>query len=332
VIFKMTKVDGCSLPVMAIDLGGTKIAAGIVSARCEILAREYCPTLADEGVEAVIERIVSAVGRLVSQQGMDLSQLCCISIAACGAIDSETGVVVLSPNLPGWCDIPLRSMVGERLGVKTLLINDANAAAWGEYHLGVGKGVNNLIYLTVGTGIGGAIIIDGRLYTGSSGSAGEIGHMTIDTNGVRCGCGNIGCLETLASGTAITREAVAHVARGEASSLTDIVAGRLEDITAEKVAVAAKGGDPLALGIINKAATYLGMGMVNLVNIFNPEMIVVGGGVAKMGDLLLNPARGVVREKAFPVSAEAVSIVSSQLGSDAGILGAAIFALQQESE
>ena len=121
----MMKADGGILPVIAVDLGGTKIAAGIISGRYEILAREYCPTLADDGVEAVIERIVSAVGRLVSQQGMDLSLLCCISIAACGAIDSETGVIVFSPNLPGWCDIPLRSMVAERLGVKTLLINDA---------------------------------------------------------------------------------------------------------------------------------------------------------------------------------------------------------------
>ncbi len=325
----MMKADGCSPPVIAVDLGGTKIAAGIVSAGCEILAREYCPTLADEGIEAIIERVVSAVGRLISRQGMGLSQVCCISVAACGAIDSETGVIAFSPNLPGCRDIPLRDMLRDRLGVKTMLINDANAAAWGEHHLGAGKGVNNLVCLTVGTGIGGAIIIDGRLYTGSSGSAGEIGHMVIEANGAKCRCGNTGCLEALASGTAIAREAAAHVARGEPSSLSEIVAGRLEDITAEKVAFAAREGDSLARSIINQAATYLGVGMVNLVNIFNPEMIVVGGGVAGMGDMLLDPARRVVRERAFLVSAEAVSIVSSQLGSDAGMLGAAIFALQQ---
>lgn len=325
----MMKDDGCIPLVIAVDLGGTKIAAGIISAGCEILAREYCPTLADDGVEAIIERVVSAVGRLISRQGMDLSQVCCISVAACGAIDSETGVIAFSPNLPGCRDIPLRDILRNRLGVNTMLINDANAAAWGELHLGVGKGVNNLVCLTVGTGIGGAIIIDGRLYTGSSGSAGEIGHMVIEANGVRCKCGNNGCLEALASGTAIAREAVAHVACGEPSSLNEIVAGRLENITAEKVALAAREGDSLALNIINEAATYLGVGMVNLVNIFNPEMIIVGGGVARMGDLLLNPARMVVRERAFPVAAEAVSIVSSQLGSDAGMLGAAILALQQ---
>jgi glucokinase len=155
--------------------------------------------------------------------------------------------------------------------------------------------------------------------------------MTIDVNGPRCHCGNTGCLEAFASGTAVAKEAIRRIRQGEGSSLTEIVGGKVESITAEKVAIVAQGGDSLASEVILKAATYLGVGMVNLVNIFNPEMIIIGGGMAKMGDLLLNPARQVVREKAFQLSAQAVQIVPAQLGNDAGVLGAAVFALQQKT-
>jgi len=318
------------LPVLAIDLGGTKIITAIISSKGQMIAREYCLTLADEGPQAVINRILSAIDHLLSLRNIGSSKLGSISIAAAGAIDFDRGVITSSPNLPGWYDIPLRDIVREKHGVNTFLINDASAAGLGEHHFGAGKGVNNLILLTLGTGIGGGIIINGRLYTGLCGSAGEIGHMTIDVNGPRCNCGNIGCLETLASGTAVAKEAIRRISQGEKSSLTEIVAGEIENITAEEVSLAAQGGDSLASEVISKAANYLGVGMVNLVNIFNPEMIIVGGGMAKMGDLLLNPARQVVRERAFSLSAQAVRIVPAQLGDDAGVLGAAIFALQQE--
>jgi len=190
-------------------------------------------------------------------------------------------------------------MVREKYGVDTFLVNDASAAALGEHRFGAGKGASNLIYLTVSTGIGGGIIVDGELYTGSCGSAGEVGHMTIAVNGSKCACGNIGCWETLASGTAVAR-------------------------------VAAQGGDPLAWDVIRTAATYLGVGMVNLVNIFNPELIIVGGGMAKLGDLLLEPARRLVGERAFPVSAKAVRIVTAQLGDEAGVYGAASLAFAEK--
>jgi len=328
----MKESKECDSPVLAIDLGGTKINAAIISDKGKVLAREYLLTLAHQGVEPVTKRILSAIDRIISSGGTNLSQLCCVTIAAAGAIDSDKGLITFSPNLPGWHNVPLRDIIKDKLRVDTWLINDTNAAALGEHHFGVGRGVNNLIYLTVGTGIGGGIILDGELYTGACGSAGEIGHMTIDVNGIRCNCGNTGCWETLASGTAIAREAIRRIKQGERSSLTDIVKGEIEEITAEKVAVAAQGGDTLALEVISEAATYLGVGMVNLVNIFNPEMIIVGGGVVKMGDLLLGPARQVVAERAFPISAGAVRIVPTQLGGDAGMLGAAIFAFQQKLE
>jgi len=316
------------LPVLAVDLGGTKIIAAIVSNEHKIMAKKYRPTLADKGPQPVINRIFSTVDQLLGQRNIDLSQLEGISIAAAGAIDYDRGLITLSPNLRGWRDIPLRDIVKEKYGVTTFLINDASAAALGEYHFGAGKGVDNLIYLTVSTGIGGGIIIDGKLYSGSCGSAGEIGHMTIDVNGPKCNCANIGCLEMLASGTAVAREAVRRIKQGENSTLTEIVKGNIENITAEKVEVAARNGDSLASEVIAEAAAYLGVGLANLVNIFNPEMIIIGGGMAKAGDLLLNPTRQVVRERAFQVSAQAVCIVPAQLGEDSGILGAAIFAHQ----
>jgi glucokinase len=328
----MKNAGRANLPVVAIDLGGTKIALGIVSRQYQFLARAHYPTPAEAGVDSVIQRIISAIGQITASANMTSSQLCGISVAAAGAIDSQQGIITLSPNLPGWRDIPLGSIIEDRLGIRTWLLNDANAAALGEHHLGADRGVGSLIYLAIGTGIGGAIIIDGKLYTGACGSAGEIGHMTIDTNGPRCECGNIGCLEQLAAGKAIAREAKERLGSGERSALTEAVAGEIENITAKEVAVAAQEGDSLAGEIINSAATYLGIGMVNLVNIFNPEMIVVGGGVAKMGDLLLNPARRVVMERAFPESVAAVRIVTTELGDDAGLLGAAHFAFTQESE
>lgn len=315
-------------PVLAMDLGGTKIIAAIISSK--VIAKEYQLTLADEGPQSVIRRMLSTIDHLLGLRNLDPSQLDSISIAAAGAIDSEKGLVTSSPNLPGWCDIPLRDTVGGKYGVNTFLLNDASAAVLGEHHFGAGKGVNNLVMLTVGTGIGGGIIVNDRLYLGPSGSAGEIGHMTIDVNGPECNCGNIGCLEMLASGTAVAKEAIRRLSQGEMSSLTEIVEGKIENITAETVSLAAQNGDSLALEVISEAATYLGIGLVNLVNIFNPEMIIIGGSLAKMGDLLLEPARRVVRERAFQLSARLVRIVQSQLGDDAAVFGAAIFARRQK--
>ena len=327
----MRGIDKSESPVLAVDLGGTKVVTAIVSRKGQVMTREYYPTLADEGPGSVINRIHAAIDRLLWANGVSVSELHSISVACAGAIDMSQGLVTSSPNLPGWCAIPFRDIMREKYGVNAYLINDAKAAALGECSFGAGRGVNNLVYLTVSTGIGGGIIIDGKLYFGSSGSAGEVGHMTIDVNGPKCNCGNIGCWETLASGTAVAREARRRISGGERSSLTETVQGRIEDITAEKVGAAAQLGDSLALDIIGKAANYLGVGMVNLVNIFNPDVIIVGGGMAKVGDLLLNPAKQIVRERAFLVSAQAVRIVLAQLGDYAGVLGAAVFALQQPS-
>jgi glucokinase len=312
-------------PVLAVDLGGTKIVTALISPQGEILSREYTPTLAEEGVKAVVARILAAASAVLRNASMPYSSLSGIAIAAAGAIDSEKGIVTDSPNLPGWHNIPLKDEIQVSTGVKTFVINDATAAALGEHRFGAGRGVHNLIYLTVSTGIGGGIIIDDKLYTGVSGSAGELGHMTIDLNGPRCACGNIGCLEVLASGKAVAREAQRLIAQGTKTIMLDLAEGDAQYVTAQTVAAAAHKGDAVALSIVNKAATNLGAGLVNLVNIFNPEMIIVGGGMGKMGEMLLKPARRVVAERAFRLPASVVRIVSSELGDNSGVFGAVAF-------
>lgn len=315
-----------SAPVLAVDIGGTKILAAVVSPEYEVLADSRVPTNAAGGPGEVIARIKSSINDVLREACLDVSQVDSISLAAAGAVSGP--VLTASPNLPGWRDIALADIVQAEFGARTCLIHDCNAAALAEQRLGAGRGVADFIYVTVSTGIGGGIIIGGKLYTGASGGAGEVGHMTIDIDGPPCPCGNIGCLEMLASGKAVAREAVRRLKNGEKSSLVDVANGNLESITAETVEAAARAGDILARDILARAAYYLGVGFVNLVNVLNPALIVVGGGMSRMGDTLLEPGRRLVRERAFAQSSSVVRIVNAELGDNAGVLGAAIFARQ----
>jgi glucokinase len=326
----MTKQQHTGAPVIAVDIGGTKILLALFAATGEMLAKDTRPTLAAEGVKAVTARLCSAIGGLLQQNNIKSSRLGGICIACAGGIDTGRGVVVTpSPHLPGWVDIPLADIIREKYHVPAFVVNDASAAALGEHRYGAGQGVKDLVLLTLGTGIGGGIIADGRLYLGAVGAAGELGHMTIEADGPDCGCGNKGCLEMLASGTAVAGEAIKRLRRGEKSILSEMAGGKIEKISAEMVGTAARRGDTLAGEVIARAAHYLGVGMVNIVNIFNPEMIVLGGGMAEMGDLLIEPARRVIMERAFSISSRAVRIVVAQLGNEAGVYGAAAFALEK---
>jgi glucokinase len=319
-------------PVLTVDLGGTKIIAAVVLPDGKIISRNYCLTMADHGPEIVIDRILVAVNRATAQATLNTSDVIGIGIAAAGIMDTSRGIVATSPNLPRWYNVPLRDIIADRLGVVTYVINDANAAALGEHRFGAGVGFDNIVYLTVSTGIGGGIIIGGELYSGADGCAGEIGHMTVEANGPRCHCGNFGCLEALASGWAVAKTALRRIRSGEKSSIVELVNGRLESVTAETVAAAARRGDQLAADIVADAAKYLGIGLANLVNIFNPELIVIGGGLSKMGDMLLKPARKVLKERAFRLPAQTAHIARARLGSNAGIIGAAAYVFDQQSE
>ncbi len=316
--------DRAGLPVLAVDIGGTKILAAVFSGDGELLDSDRCPTQAEEGIVVAVERLAELAETLLARHG--ISGVGAAGIAAAGAIDTGRGLITVSPNLPGWRDVPLAAMLEERLGVPALLVNDASAAALGEHRYGAARGANDVVLLTLGTGIGGGIIIGGELYLGVSGAAAEIGHMVIDVNGPDCPCGSRGCLEQLASGTAIAREARRRLAAGEKSVLLEMSGGDTNAVTAALTAAAARKGDTLAGEVFARAATYLGIGLANLINIFNPDVIVLGGGMAAEADLIIEPARRVALEKAFPLPAGAVRIVAAELGNEAGVYGAAAYA------
>ena len=314
-------------PVLAADIGGSKILTAIFSGNGEIQSRNTTQTIAGEGVAAVVERLCQGIDQHLDENNLEPSKLNGIGIACAGGVNPDRGVVVTpSPNLPGWHDVPLGEIIEKRFGVTTCILNDASAAALGEQRDGVGIGTDNLVLVALGTGIGGGIIIDGKLYQGAAGGAGEIGHMTVDEKGPPCECGNTGCLEMFASGKAIAREAIRHISDGEKSSLVEMADGQIENITAENVVAAARDGDSLANEVLSRSSHYLGVGMVNIVNIFNPEMIIIGGGLAEIGELLLEPAKEIVKKRAFGISAQSVKIVTTGLGNEAGVYGAAVYA------
>ena len=315
--------DSCR-PILSVDLGGTKIRSAIVLPSGKVMFYRNYETQADRGPAEIIKKIVAAIEDTMSIVGLDFNNLQGLVIASAGIIDVNSGVVATSPNLPGWRNIPLRQIVSEKLGIDISLINDANAAAIGEHRLGVGQGLDNLVYLTVSTGIGGGIIVGGKLYAGADGCAGELGHMVIEDDGPQCNCGNFGCLEILASGTAMAKEARRRIVKGETSCIVEFAGGRIDSITSKIIALAAKRGDALAYEIINSAAYYLGVGIANIINIFNPEIVIIGGGVSKIGEMLLKPTRRVVKQRAFRLPARTARIVRSRLSDNASIIGAAL--------
>ncbi len=317
--------------ILGVDLGGSKIGAIVADAWANIIARDNRDTCAEQGYEEVMGRIIQSIKQVMaSPQVTSSADIVGIGIGAAGACEAASGVVTSSPNLPGWVDIPLRDIIQREFGLPTYLDNDAAVAALGEHRFGAGVGIDNLIYVGVGTGIGGGIIIDGRLYRGASGAAGEMGHMTIDVHGPRCNCGNIGCWETFASGTALAREAVKRIEAGAETTILSFCQGDLKKVGAEAVYLAAVSGDELAGELILRTGRYLGVGLVNLVNIFNPELILIGGGLSQMGQLLLAPAVEVVKERAFELPAKAVRIELAHLGTDAGVLGAVALVLEED--
>jgi len=315
--------------VLGVDLGGSKILAAVVNAKGEVLSSDRRTTPAAKGPEAVIQAMLSSMKRAIDQAAIKAAELEAICIGAPGLSNPETGVIFTSPHLPGWKDVPLRESIEGKMGVKTLLINDANAAALGEMYFGVARGARNFIYITISTGIGGGIVIDGQIYAGSTGTAGEIGHMTIDSNGPKCNCGNTGCWETLASGTALAREARKRIKSGAETSIVDYAGGDIDKVNAEAVHKAARRGDALAKELIVQTGYYIGVGLASLINIFNPELIIIGGGLSSIGDMLLEPAYKVAEERAYRVAFDSVRFARPALGRNSGVIGAAAYAFRK---
>ena len=315
--------------ILGVDLGGSKILTAVVRSRGEMLSSDESTTPATEGREVVIQSILDSAHSALGQANCTISEISAIGIGAPGISNPETGILFTSPNLPGWQDVPLRDIMQERLGKKTFLINDANAAALGEFNFGAARGVHDFIYITLSTGIGGGVVIDGKIYSGAIGAAGEVGHMTIDDDGPICNCGNRGCWETLASGTALAREARHRIKEGVRTSILEYAGGDVEKVTAQVIHNAAERGDGLAKELIARTGYYVGVGLANLINIFNPELIVIGGGLSNIGDLLLKPAFKVAGERAYKEAFQAVRFASAELGRNSGVLGTAAFALQE---
>jgi glucokinase len=309
--------------ILGIDIGGTKCAASLGTAEGTITARREVRTRAAEGPDAVIADLLEAARGLLAESGTALDDLAGIGISCGGPLDTRTGVVYSPPNLPGWEAVPLRDRFAEALpGPQVVLENDANATALAEWRWGAGRGAMNLAFLTMGTGIGGGLILDGRLYRGANDLAGEVGHQTILINGPLCQCGKRGCLEALASGPAIARLARESLDYGRGRLLVEKAGGKPDQITAQVVIEAAREGDGLALRILEEAGTYMGIGLANLIQIVNPERIVLGTIAVHAGDLILHPIRRAVRDFAWRRSAEVCEVVPAALGDRAQDLAA----------
>lgn len=308
---------------IGVDLGGTNMRAGAVNSSGQVSHRLSLPTRANRGPEEVIERIVSTVLKVIDQVKSQGDWVEAVGIGSPGIIDIRTGTVVTSPNFPEWRRIPLKQIMEKRLPYPVFLDNDANAFAYGEKWVGVGKNVQSMVCLTLGTGVGGAIILGGRLWHGADGMAGEVGHMTVKPNGLKCNCGNYGCLESYASASSVVRRVTAAIRTGTPSIILNLADGDLEKITSTLVYQAALKGDPLAMQVMKETATFLGIGIANLINLLNPEMIVVGGGLANAWDLIYPIAEDEICRRAFLTLAKTAKICKASLGDDAGIIGAA---------
>lgn len=307
--------------VVGIDLGGTNIVVGTIAEDgSELLGLVSEPTLPEQGGDAVIARMVKLARASMAQaKGKEIVG---VGIGSPGPLDTKKGVVILTPNL-GWTNMPLRDRIAEGVNLPAVLDNDANCAIYGEWWRGAARGVQDVVGLTIGTGIGGGIVLGGEIYHGASDAAGEIGHMTIEVHGRRCNCGNDGCLEAYASGPAIAARAVEGIAAGAKTGLPQYVRGDLSKITAQVVYEAANDGDHYALEVVRETAELLGAGVASIVNIFNPEVVVICGGVTQAGDRLFEPLTAEVHRRAFKPAWEVCRILPGILTGTAGVYGAA---------
>ncbi len=311
-----------------IDLGGTKILSAVMAEDGSVLGEDRCLTLAAEGPDAVVRRIIESLERALVRAEVEAAALEGAGISSPGPLDPWQGIVTEAVNLPGFRNVPLARLVSDACGRPALLEHDAAAAAYGELRFGAGAGFRHLVYVTVSTGIGAGIIIDGRVYRGASGAAGEVGHMSIDEQGPPCNCGSRGCVEAFSSGLAIARQAAEAMAAGRSPLLQELAGGAPP--TPELVHEAATRGDAACREVIEEAGRRLGIGLAGVLNCLDPQALIVGGGLTGLGDLYLRPAFEAARGHAFEQNANDVTIGLAKLGDFASALGAAALMLDQE--
>ena len=316
--------------VIGVDMGGTKILSAVIDAEGNILGTAKVSTKAGRGAVAVIDRIAECIQGAVNESGVDAESIQAVGIGAPGPLDPATGVVIFAPNL-GWRDVPLKAELEARVGFPTFVDNDVNVGTLGEHVFGAGRGIQNVVGIFVGTGIGGGIILQGELFHGASKTAGEVGHIIVKAGGPRCGCGTRGCLEAIASRTAMTKQfRKAILKKGKKSVLSELTGGDLGAIRSGVLAKAIHLNDELTLKVFKKVTKYLGIGIGSIVNFLNPEMIVLGGGVVEaLDDTFLDDIRAATEKYSLPNTLDGVQIVRAELGDNSGILGAAALARQR---
>ena len=307
---------------IGIDVGGTNVKIALVDNKGKIIYSNSIPTRAEMGYEYTINNMKEAITELIKETKSDPKNIESIGFGFPGQIDYQKGIVRLAPNIPGWVNVPIAEIMEREFGIPTRVDNDVRCAALGELNYGAGQGCDNLICITVGTGIGSGLVINGKLVRGASNAAGEIGHIKLDMNGgPLCGCGDRGCLEAFASGPSIVALAEEYIKGGKSTKYRELAN---PDITPYIVSEAAKQGDPVAKRIFTIVGEYIGIGLASVVNLLNPEKIIIGGGVAAAGDLLLTPIKESLIKRAMPIAGSAVEIVPAQLGNSAGVIGASL--------
>lgn len=313
---------------IGIDLGGTNIKAGIVDLDSGVVvASKSIPTMAREGHDAVMQRMADVALQVIDEAKLSRGDIGGVGIGIPGVLDLEKGTTLFLPNLPGtWPNIPVRSSISDKTGFPVSILNDARAITYGEWKFGAGKGVETMACFTIGTGVGGGLVINGKLHMGIGGTAGELGHQTIDYNGPRCGCGNYGCLEAFASGPAIAAMGVKAVVQGLTTNIGKMVDYDLNKITPDLIAKAALQGDEVAREIYHTVGVYFGIAIANVLVSVGPKKIVLGGGVAAAGELLFEPIRKTIRDRVTVMPVEQVEVVPALLGNNAGVMGVASWA------
>lgn len=311
---------------LGIDIGGTAIKLAIVWSDGRLGRTDSIRTHADEGPEPALARLLEAVRSLLAQEDLATSEMCALGLASAGIVDATENLVLDAPNLRSWQRYPLAQKLGEALGVPAFLENDVNAMAFGEWRCGAGQRTRSLLCLTLGTGVGGGIVLDGHIERGAHGGAGEVGHITLQRDGPECTCGSTGCLERYVGARWIVERARGYLARDtRPSALRDRPA---EELTPRVIGGAAAGGDPIASAVLEETGIWLGVGLASLANVLDPQRIVIGGGIAHAGDVLLEPARRTLRARAMTVQ-RSVDVVPAALGNDAAVVGAALLALER---
>ena len=309
---------------IGIDVGGTNVKIALVDDG-KIIYSNSVPTYAQMGYEYTVNNIKQAIRDLMKETETTSADIKGIGFDFPGQVDYKTGVVKLAPNIPGWVNVPIAQMIEDEFHIPTRIDNDVRCAALGELKFGAGRGCENFICITVGTGIGSGIVINGKVVRGATNAAGELGHIKLQMNGGPiCGCGDTGCLEAFASGPAIVAMAQEYIKGGKSTKFREMAAVEGGEITPYMVAKAAEEGDPVAKRIFEIVGEYIGIGLTSVINLLNPERVIIGGGVAESGELLLGPIRKTIKERAMVVAGNAVEIVPAQLGNSAGVIGASM--------